>query len=50
MSLNQVFLSPNAYSSCLCHGFSNEVEEVMGLLIGNFDEEGWELMNWNKIE
>ncbi|KAL1230191.1 Diacylglycerol kinase epsilon [Trichinella pseudospiralis] len=37
--VNRVYLSSEAYLVCLIHAYTNEREEVMGLLIGYTDEE-----------
>jgi BRCA1/BRCA2-containing complex subunit 3 len=38
--LHRVELSPDAVSTCLSHALSTEYQEVMGLLLGRFIEEG----------
>ena len=39
MSVNCVYLEADAYLVCLTHALSTEREEIMGLLIGDVDEE-----------
>lgn len=39
MSLQQAYMSSSVFQACLTHAFSNEKEEIMGLLLGKWENE-----------